>query len=94
MAILYLLMFLIYFVCIGLDVVMFFLQVRLVLAWREIKWLKPFDLSGRPITDAIVKRLPTILKLNKPLSEKGILVIAMLIVAITRILLGFISNLR
>ena len=42
---------LLYFIGLGLDIVVFFLIVRLLLNWREIPWLDAFNHVGKPIVD-------------------------------------------
>ena len=88
----YLLMCFLYFICVGLDVAMFFLQIRLVLAWKTINWLMPFDNAGKSLVDAISEKVPRILKTQKPLSEKGKLIVALIAFALMRIILGSIVN--
>jgi len=84
----FLLMCFIYFVCIGLDVVMFFLQIRLILLWRNINWLVPIDNAGQLLVNSINDKVSIYLKIQKPLSEKGKLIIALIAFAIIRIILG------
>ena len=91
-AIMYLLMCMLYFVCIGLDVTMFFLQVRLLLTWRSIEWLIPFEVTGRPVTDMVAAQLSKILQTNRPLSERGTLIVALIITALIRVILGLLIN--
>ena len=79
-------------VCVGLDIAMFFIQIRLILLWRNISWLVPFDNVGQPIVNAVIAKVPGILKTNRPFSERGKLVVALLAFAIVRILLGAISR--
>jgi hypothetical protein len=92
-AIIYLLMCLLYFVCVGIDVVMFFLQVRLVLLWRSISWLVPFDNAGKTLVNTVTTKVPQFLKTRKQLSEKGKLIAALIAFAIARIILGVILRL-
>ena len=89
----YLLMCFLYFVCVGLDVAMFFLQIRLVLMWRTVNWLVPFDNAGRILVNAITAKVPLFLKTQKPLSERGKLIIALVVFALARIILGTILRL-
>ena len=84
----FLLMCFIYFICIGIDVVMFFLQIRLILLWKNIGWLVPFDNTGKPLVDSVTGKISIYLKTQKPLSEKGKLIIALIAFAIVRIILG------
>jgi len=79
-----------YFVCIGLDIAMFFLQVRLILLWKNIDLLVPFDNAGNSLVTAIASRVPRFLKTRKQLSEKGKLISALAVFAIARIILGII----
>jgi len=89
----YLLMCFLYFVCVGLDVAMFFLQIRLILLWRVINWLIPFDNAGKSLVNAVTAKVPRFLKTQNPLSEKGKLIIALVVFAIARIILGTILRL-
>lgn len=92
-AILYLLMSLLYFVCIGLDVAMFFLQIRLIVLWRNVNWLIPFDNTGKSLVNALTSKVPCFLKTQNPLSEKGKLITTWVTLAIARIILGAILSL-
>lgn len=89
----YLLMCFLYFVCVGLDVAMFFLQIRLVLLWRVVNWLIPFDNAGKSLVTAVTAKVPQFLKTQNPLSEKGKLIAALVAFAIARIILGTILRL-
>ncbi|AQQ70914.1 hypothetical protein SMSP2_01277 [Limihaloglobus sulfuriphilus] len=93
-ALVYLLMCIIYFICVGLDIIMFFLQVRLLFTWRNIQWLRPFDTAGTPIVDMVTAQLPRFTKTSKPLSEKGKLIIALLMTATLRMTFGLFINLK
>ncbi len=92
-AIIYLLMCLLYFICVGLDIAMFFLQIRLVMLWRNVNWLVPFDDAGKLLVNAAIAKIPQFLKTQKPLSERGKLIIALVVFAIARIILGIILRL-
>lgn len=89
----YLLMCFLYFVCVGLDVAMFFLQIRLILLWRAVNWLIPFDNAGESLVNTITAKVPRFLKTSNPLSEKGKLIAALVVLAIARIILGTILRL-
>ena len=86
----YLLMCVFHFVCIGLDVTIFFLQIRLVLLWKDISWLVPFDNAGRSIVNAVTLRVPAILKPKRPLSESGKIIVSLVALVILRIILGMV----
>ncbi len=89
----YLLMCFLYFVCVGLDIAMFFLQVRLVVLWKDVNWLIPFDNAGKSLVNVINAKVPQFLKTQNPLSERGKLIIALVVFAIARIILGTILRL-
>lgn len=89
----YLLMCFLYFVCVGLDVAMFFLQIRLILLWRAVNWLVPFDNAGKSLVHAVTSKVPRFLKTQNSLSEKGKLIIALAVFAIARVILGTILRL-
>ena len=89
----YLLMCFLYFVCVGLDVAMFFLQIRLVLMWKAVKWIVPFDNAGKSLVTAVTAKVPQLLRTQHPLSERGKLIIALAVFATARIILGAILRL-
>ena len=89
-ALVYLMLSSLYFVCIGLDIAMFFLQIRLILLWRNISWLVPFDNTGRPLVNAISEQAAELLKTKGLLSERGKIIIVLLVFALTRIILAII----
>jgi len=84
----YLMMCFLYFICVSLDIVIFFLQIRLILLWKNISWLVPFDKAGKSLIDAVVAKVSQLLKTKRPLSKKGVCVVALVIFATARIILG------
>jgi len=82
-----------YFVCVGLDVAMFFLQIRLILQWRTVNWLVPFDDAGKSLVNTVTAKVPRFIKPQIPLSERGKLIIALVVFAMARIILGVILRL-
>lgn len=87
-ALTYLLMCFLYFICISLDVAMFFLQIRLILMWKNIHWLAPFDNAGKSLVDIIATKVPQLLMTRNPLSQRGRLIAALVVLALVRIVLG------
>jgi len=77
-----------YFVCVGLDIAMFFLQIRLVVLWRNVNWLIPFDNAGKTLVNAVTTKVSQFLKIPRPLSERGKLIVALIVFAIARVILG------
>ena len=92
-ATMYLLMCLLYFVCVGLDVAIFFLEIRLILLWRNINWLIPFDNAGQSLVTSVILKVPQFLKTQNQLSKKGKLIIALVAFVIARLILGTILRL-
>jgi hypothetical protein len=84
----YPLMCFLYFVCVGLDIAMFFLQIRLVVLWRNVNWLVPFDNAGKTLVNAVTTKVSQFLKTQNPLSERGKLIVALAACAIARFVLG------
>ena len=84
----YPLMCFLYFVCVGLDIAMFFLQIRLVVLWRNVNWLVPFDNAGKTLVNAVTTKVSQFLKTQNPLSERGKLIVALVAFAIARVILG------
>lgn len=81
-----------YFICVGLDVAMFFLQIRLIQNYRTVNWLTPFNDAGKSLVDAISAKVPRYFKTKRPLSEKEKLVVALIVFVLLRIILGSIIN--
>ena len=92
-ALTYLLMCFLYFICISLDVAMFFLQIRLILMWKNIRWLAPFDNAGKLLVDTIAAKVPQLLIARNPLSQRGRLIAALVVFALVRIILGAVLRL-
>ena len=78
---------LLYFVCIGLDVAIFFVQIRLILLWKNVSWLVPFDNVGRPLVNSLIRAASDLFRTKRPLSQKGMLILVLLALIITRIIL-------
>lgn len=53
---------LLYFACLGLDIVMFFLWVHILLSWRRIRWLVPLGKIGEPLIEALMRSVDTCLR--------------------------------
>jgi len=87
-ALTYLLMCFLYFVCVGLDIAMFFLQIRLLVLWRNVNWLVPFDNAGETLVNVVTTKVSQFLKTQNPLSERGKLIVALVAFAIARVILG------
>ncbi|HBG60690.1 MAG: hypothetical protein A2Y10_13185 [Planctomycetes bacterium GWF2_41_51] len=81
-----------YFICVGLDIAMFFLQIRLIQNWKTVSWLVPFDNAGKFLVDAISMKVSGYLKTQNQLSERGKLIIALIAFALLKIILVSVIN--
>jgi hypothetical protein len=74
----------------GLDIVIFFLIVRIVLFWRSIKWLKRFNKAGRTLVDAIAQQTDRLWykATRKQLSERGKIIVSLAVWSFVRLLLS------
>jgi hypothetical protein len=67
---------------------MFFLQIRLIVLWRNVNWFIPFDNAGKSLVNAVTAKVSQFLKTQNPLSERGKLIVALVVFAIARVILG------
>ena len=84
----YLMLGVLYFICIGIDIAIFFVEIRLILLWKNVNWLVPFDQAGKPLIEALTRQSCRLLKTKRPLSQRGKLIIILLAFALIRIVLG------
>lgn len=82
-------------ICIGIDIAVFFLLVRLVLMWRSISWLERLNDIGKNLVDALGAYAGRLWYrgTRKPLSEKGQLIVSLLALSIIRLVLCGIARL-
>jgi len=79
-----------FFASLGIDIAMFFLIARLLLLCRHNALLNAICEIGDPLTQLIVDGIKE--KLNERLSERGCLLIAIMILSATKILLILLTN--
>lgn len=81
-------------ICTGIQIVLFFLLVRMILMWRSIKWLQAFDMTGNSLvefTDSLVDR--SVYRLwQKHLTPKRRLLLAFCLLELCRTLLIHLSQ--
>ncbi len=77
-----------YFICIGIDIAIFFVEIRLILLWKNINWLVAFDQAGKPLIEALTRQASRLLKTKRSLSQRGKLIIILPVFALIRIVLG------
>jgi hypothetical protein len=83
----YLMLGCLYFICIGIDIAIFFVEIRLILLWKNISCLVPFDQAGKPLIEALTRQASRLLKTKRSLSQRGKLIIILLAFALIRIVL-------
>ncbi len=79
-----------YFIVMGIDIAVFFLVIRLILAWRDVRWLVPFDSIGGGIVDKVTATVGDFVsqRSSRRVSKKGTLLISILILAAARHILA------
>ena len=85
----------IYLVHLGINIAVFFTVIRLILTWKHFAWLAHFDTVGRPLinsmTNAVGKFIET--KWHKKLSEKGNLLVCLMLLTTAELILTCFFNL-
>ena len=85
----------IYLVHLGINIAVFFTVIRLILTLKHFAWLGHFDTMGRPLvngmTTAVGKFVET--RWHKNLSEKGLLLICLVVMATAELILTCFFNL-
>ena len=79
-----------YFVCVGIDIAMFFLLVHLIMSWRHVPWLASFERIGRPLVEKIVAATGTLLpnRLGNRLSDIGRSAVGLMMLSVCKYGLG------
>lgn len=75
--------------CIGIDIALFFVAVRLILMWRDKSWLARLNSVGKEFVDALLSATSRLWyrATQKKLSVKGELLVSVLALSIVRLLL-------
>ncbi len=82
----------IYFVVLGIDILLFFLLVRLIQTWKRISWLASLDKIGAQLVEATTSRIGNILKSNKNLTDKGRILFSIIVLTLIKFVLsGFLK---
>ena len=79
----------VYFIVMGIDIAVFFLVIRLILAWRDVQWLVPFNRTGGSIVEKVTTTVGGFVSRNsnRTLSEKGVVFISIVILTVMRYVL-------
>ena len=81
-------------VCVGVNIVEFFLIIRIVTSWKRIAFLAGFDDAGRTLVDGYTGNVGSLWRrmTQKQLGIKGKLLIGFLLLETLRIIaVGFMS---
>lgn len=83
-----------YFIVMGIDIAVFFLVIRLILAWRDVRWLVPFDRIGGDIVEKVTVTVSGCVsqRSSRKLSKKGALFISILILTAARHILAMLTR--
>jgi len=81
--------------CIGLDIAIFFMIVRIIILWQSIPLLEKFNYIGKDLIDIIVKNICMLWDKakRKSLSEKGRLFFSLTTLVFVRFILNEFSSL-
>ena len=81
-------------VCVGINIVEFFLIIRVVTSWKRIAFLAGFDDAGKTLIDSYTNKVGSLWHrmTQKQLSLRGKLLIGFLLLEILRIVAsGFVN---
>lgn len=80
---------------IGIDILEFFIIVKLLLMWRPIKWLVPYDTAGKDLVNSFVAVVSKRWSRwqNSELSIRGQLIVGLLILIVLRNVLPVVAML-
>lgn len=75
--------------CLGIDIVVLFLLVRLVQPWRAFSWLAPFDKAGKSLVDSITTTAGNLWssKLGKELSCRGRILVCLGMLTLAKLII-------
>ncbi|RKY04113.1 MAG: hypothetical protein DRP56_10480 [Planctomycetota bacterium] len=77
------------FICNGIEIVMLFLLIRMILLFKSIQWLQTFDDAGRTLVDGVVGFVDrSVYRLwKKHLTTKSQLLLALVLLELCRAIL-------
>jgi len=84
----------IYFVALGVDILLFFLIVRLIQTWKRISWLASFDKAGAQLVEVTTSKIGKFVKSisNKNLTDKGRILFSIVALTLIKVVLsGFLK---
>jgi len=85
----------IYLVHLGINIVVLFLVIRLILTWKHFAWLARFYAVGKSLVDGMTNAIGKFAEIrwHKNLSEKGRLLVCLVILATAELALTCLFNL-
>lgn len=78
--------------CVGINITVFFMVVRVVMLWKEIACLKPFNDAGRNLVDRYSEMVASLWDriTKKQLAPKGKILIGLIALELVRLFItGF-----
>lgn len=80
-------------ISLAIGVLEFFIIVRLLLMWRQIKWLVPFDIAGKDLVNSFADIVNECWRkwANDELSAKGRLIVGLIALVVLRNLVPLIA---
>ena len=84
-----------YLVHLGINIAVFFVVIRLILTWKHFTWLTHLDKVGRPLVDSMTNAVGKFVETrwHKKISEKGRLLICLVLLEIAGLILNCFFNL-
>lgn len=85
----------IYLVHLGINIAVLFTVISLILTWKHFAWLARFYTVGKPLVDGMTNAIGTFVETrwHKNLSEKGRLLICLMILITAELALTCLLNL-
>ena len=85
----------IYLIHLGINIAVLFTVIRLILMWKHFAWLARFYTVGKPLVDGMTNAIGKFVETrwHKNLSEKGRLLICLVILTTAELVLTCLLNL-
>ena len=86
---------LLHLACIGMDIAIFFLLIRLALMWRSGSWLERLNTTGRQLVDALTTQVGRLWfrAVHKKLSCRCELLVGLTALVFVRLVVGEVARL-
>ena len=79
-----------YVIFMATSIVQFFLLIRAVLLWKEVEWLRCFDVAGKDLVDRFSSVLDRLFYRvgRRHLSAKGNVIVGLILLELAKVLIG------